>query len=294
MTSPQRETIARTLAAMTARQAANRARDNAEKATDPAERAHHEGRAAELDQQARELVAQARDTAADMGATEYAATMSGLLDRLTPPDPTAPAADALAAAAEIVNDAGDEIAAALAPIYRYAAETIAAQVFTHSENDPDDQHGHEIYAAEIGSPQDGPEIDGQHTAAVAVKVSHLRTHAGDLIELLQDPHAALQLAQIHPTQIVAVVAEGLAYKDEQRTDEPTHARTALVVCPFGLATYARLWDPTTRTWGEPATTWHATQDDAPPGKLPAALIAFYAVQMIAAQVLTETPEPDDN
>jgi len=293
----QAATIAATLAAMAARSEAHQARDKASKAQSPAERAYYDQQAAEADAQTLALFAKAREHATEAGATRYAETMGAVANRITPTDPTADTGDALAQAAKILNDESEAVSAQMAPLYEHAARHVAKQLHDNSAHDPDAQKTHEIYAVHLHHPENGPDLSGSPSVAVRVSVVHLRSHEGDLVELLNEPAAALNLARVHPTHIVAVVAEGHAYpmSDTGQPDrtKPQHSRAVVMVTPFGMLSSTRLWDATARTWSDPAERWIPTDEQLPDENLPRALGNFYAVQMVAAQVLSEA-EPDDN
>lgn len=277
--------IAATLAALHHRSQANRAARDLTTATEPGHRAALDQEQAEANRAALDQLERAEQLATEHGAGKYARTLAHLRQHLAPTDPgTVP--DPVAEAERIAQAAQLEITRQLAPLYRYALEHIAPQLFDRSHPNPEHQNGHELYAVEIGHPTEGPKLDGRETVGVGVSVSHLRTEPGDLIELLTEPAAAVQLAQVHPTSVLAIVVEGWA---KNEADERTgHTRLVLITCPFGTMTYARRYEGD--EWSEPATTWHP-EGERPEGRLADALAQFYAVHMVAAQVLGET-DPD--
>lgn len=295
-TTPQRRAIAATIAALDARGRAHRARAARDAATDPAEKAHHDREAAAAEDKARQLLTQAKTDATSAGATDYAETLGAIADRMVPTDPTAdPEAtpDPLRQAADAIHEEAMRIGESLAPLFQHLCEHLSGALHDNSAHDPADQHGHEIYAVHVDLDRASDDSETP-VRMVGAKVVHLRTHEGDVLELLTNPAAALQLAQVHPTQIVAVVSEGRAHRADDDPDAaPLDCRAVVIATPMGLHTSARMWDANTRTWGEPAHRWN-DNGHIPDENLPQAVAAFYAVEMIAAHVLAEAPEPDDD
>jgi hypothetical protein len=279
-TDKQRHTITQTLAALVARSEANASRDKANQATDPAEKAHHDRAAADADQRARDHLAEAATAAQDHGADQYADTMRSIQQHLTPDDPTE-TPDPLAQAAAAMRDASLAITGQMVPLFQNMSQHLARALHDNSAHDPDAQHGHELYGASVDlGDDDGPE---GLPRVIGVKVTHLRTHAGDPYDIL-NAEAALQLAEVHPSEIFAIVSEGLATNAE-RPDEPKrHARCVVIVTPLGMRVSSRLWDADTRTWGQPAQEWYDTAN-TPDDPLTQAVAAFYTVHMVAAHVL---------
>lgn len=281
--------IAATLAAITARSEANRARQQATEATDPAARAALDQQAAEADARALDAFDRAGTAATAAGNQAYAHMMREVTRRITPTDPTS-TPDPLDQAAQAIEDAANQIAGDLAPLYRMATEALAPMLAERSHPNPEHQRGHEFYAVEITPPTPGPDMDGQPTAAVVGRVVHLRTHAGDIYEVLDDLAAPVELARACPTQVLAIVNECHATNEEgQRKD----GRAVLIICPFGLRVRLSTYDPKTREWIESGSTWHETGDDLEKvGPLAHSLGKFYAVEMIAAQIIGR--RDDDN